>query len=152
MNALLARTLILTTAVLATSVGANADPVQVGLSLPPAASAASPVRVNRVTMPHNSINEFNMLPQTIAVSFTNESSTPATDVVFDLIDSQHRTIHTYDQRGTFAPNTEVVRQFPWDRIMDHQIGAEVVEVTFADGSVWEQPAPAAPVSRRQASY
>ncbi|HEV8022447.1 MAG TPA: hypothetical protein VGP41_14325 [Candidatus Lustribacter sp.] len=149
MNALLARTLILTTAVLATSAGANADPVQVGLSLPP---AAGPIQVNRVTMPHNTINEFNMLPQNIAISFTNESTKPATDVVFGMLDRQNSTIHEYDERGTFAPGVEIVRQVPWDRIMDHQLGAEVLEVTFADGSVWEKPAPAAPVSRRQATY
>jgi hypothetical protein len=152
MNALIARTLVLTSAVLATSAGANADPAQVGLSLPPAASATSPVRINRVAMPHNSVNEFNMLPQNITVSFTNETATPATDVVLGLVDGQNRTVHQYDERGSFAPGAEIVEKLPWNQIFDHQLGAEVIEVTFADGSTWEKPAAAAPVVRRQATY
>ena len=153
MNAPFARTLVVASAILATAAGAKADPVQVGLSLPPAISAVSPVRVNRMTPMGTKLQEYNMMPGYIVISFTNESSTPATDVVFGLVDKEKRTIHQYDQSGTFAQGIEIVKQLPYDRILDHQlVGAEVVEVTFADGSVWEKPAPIAPVSRRQATY
>jgi hypothetical protein len=140
MNARIARTILLSATFIATSAVANAG-------------AVSPIRIDALTMPRYTLNEFNMLPETIGVSFTNESNMPATDVVIGLVDNQNRTIHQYDESGTFAPGTEIVKQVPYDRVLDHQIGsADVVEVTFADGSVWDKPAPAAPVSRRQATY
>jgi hypothetical protein len=99
------------------------------------------------------LNEYNMMPGYIVISFTNESATPATDVVFGLVDGQNRTIHEYDQSGTFAQGIEIVKQLPYDSILDHQlVGAEVDEVTFADGSVWDKPAPVTPVIRRQATF
>lgn len=152
-NTVLARTLILTSAVLATSAAARADSQAVVLSPPPAVAAGSPVRVDGLTFTIAKLQENNMLPAHIVLSFTNERATPATDVVFGLLDGRHRTMHQYDETGTFSQGAQIVKELPFDSVLDRQLtAAEVIEVTFADGTVWEKPAPIAPPSRRQASF
>lgn len=152
MNTLLARTLLVTSAVLATSAVAYANPQTVALSVAPALSSGSPVEINQITFAGTKLQENNMLPGHIMVSFTDENVKPATDVMIGLVDGENRTIEQYDETGTFTQGTEVVRQLPFDRVLDRQlVGAEVEEVTFADGTSWVKPAAIAPLSRRQAS-
>jgi hypothetical protein len=69
----------------------------------------------------------------VSLAFDNTSNQTATEVVFEL-DSDTSVEH-FDDVGSFAPGVTIRHAFPSDNsAADAQL--KVVQVKFADGSVW----------------
>jgi hypothetical protein len=74
-------------------------------------------------------------PGVVSVAFTNESSSTATKVVFDLVNFEGSTIARFNDVGSFPQGSAIRHGFenthddPGQRI-------KVTAVTFADGTTW----------------
>jgi hypothetical protein len=148
MNTLLPRTLIAAAAVLASSLQANAAGTAPSLAYTPP-TAAAPIRVDRVQLPPFTANEHNQMPRYITVSFTNQQTQPATDIVFGMLDGKGRVVDQYEDNGMFSPGVTIAAQVPFDQVLDHVSGMDVESATFADGSTWTKDEN---LSRRQSSF
>lgn len=118
------------------------------LTMPLAASSApfSPVIVQSVATAPGHTGEG--IPGDILVAFQNESDVTANAVEFRITDA-HGADTLIDDVGTFAKGVTVRHDYRVRGLSDGG-QAQVVEVKFEDGSVWELQAPAAPQPRRQA--
>lgn len=82
-------------------------------------------------------NVYMILPGWAAIAFTNQYSSPATDVVFAL-ETNGYVIDRFDDVGTFAPGVTINHKFAASQAADNQRVA-VEKATFADGTVWVNP-------------
>lgn len=108
-------------------------------ALASADTQAGPIRVDAVQLISQSTSEYNTAPIAARISFTNEGSSPATDIVFALESDSGYVLDTYNDAGSFAPGVAVHHSFN-----DHNPSSEgqrvaVAKATFADGSVWTNP-------------
>lgn len=108
---------------------------------PALASAAdnqsAPIRLDNVQVEqsYGPQNDFN--PGLVTVSFTNENDSPATDIIFAL-EANGRIIDRFEDVGSYAKGESVRHSF--QDIQDNNNQQVAVEkVTFADGSVWNNP-------------
>jgi hypothetical protein len=111
-----------------------------------------PIQINNVQA-HGGASEdndgsFNFVPASVSINFKNESNSPATSVVFALENNGY-VVGRFDDRGTFAKGTAIKHNFALNQTGTNETVA-VAEATFADGTVWRNPAvaleqqPAAP--------
>jgi hypothetical protein len=90
------------------------------------------------------------VPSSVRISFTNNNDSPATHVVFGLV-TDGAVMETIDDSGTFSKGVTINHLFPDTNPSVNQEFA-VQTVTFADGSVWNNPAvPGAPADTDSAS-
>jgi hypothetical protein len=105
-------------------------------------SAAAPIALNSATLQLPSVTQqiagfgLNQLytPGSLTVSFRNTSTVTATDVIFQLDENGTPDGQVADA-GSFAPGATIVHQLNADP-RDANEHVSVVEVKFADGSVW----------------
>jgi hypothetical protein len=80
----------------------------------------------------------------LQVAFTNGNSTPATQVVFALQSSGY-VVDRFDDVGSFAKGVSIKHGIP--NVNGKNIDQiAVAKATFADGTVWTNPAVAPPVA------
>lgn len=79
-----------------------------------------------------------VVPGSTAIAFTNEYGSAATDVVFAL-ENHGYVVDRFDDVGSFATGVSVVHQFAVDQA-NLEMRVVVEKATFADGSVWTNPA------------
>lgn len=81
---------------------------------------------------------FNVVPGSVSISIKNESNSPATNVVFALENNGY-VVGRFDDRGNFAKGTTIKHSFALNQPGANETVA-VEEATFADGTVWHNPA------------
>jgi hypothetical protein len=81
-------------------------------------------------------------PGVVSVSFTNESSSTATKVVFDLVNFEGATIARYNDVGSFPQGSAIRHRFE-NTHDDPGQQIKVTAVTFADGTTWNDSTPVA---------
>jgi hypothetical protein len=114
-------------------------------SAPLLASAATPqlgpIHIDNVQVwapeDRTSAGEALYYPGSLRVSFTNNNTSPATDVVFALL-NQGSVEMRIDDAGSFAPGVTINHEFPNQNGSIQDVA--VAQATFADGSVWNNPA------------
>ena len=77
------------------------------------------------------------VPNSVKIEFTNNSASPATNVVFAL-ESDGVVIGEVEDAGTFASGVKISHTFFDDELSENQQVA-VEKATFADGTVWNNP-------------
>lgn len=102
----------------------------------------APIQINNVQAHGGGYEDndgsFNVVPGSVSISFKNESNSPATSVVFALENNGY-VVGRFDDRGTFAKGTTIKHNFALNQTGANETVA-VAEATFADGSVWRNPA------------
>jgi hypothetical protein len=101
-----------------------------------------PIQINNVQA-HGGASEdndgsFNFIPASVSISFKNQSNSPATSVVFALENNGY-VVGRFDDRGSFAKGTAIEHKFALNQTGANESVA-VAEATFADGTVWHNPA------------
>jgi hypothetical protein len=79
-----------------------------------------------------------VVPGSAAIAFTNLYTSPATDVVFAL-ETKGYVVDRFDDVGSFAPGVSINHRFSENQVTDGMRVA-VEQATFADGTVWHNPA------------
>jgi len=99
---------------------------------------ASPIRVDNVAIDpyYGSYTDYN--PGTAFVVFTNEYSAPATKVVFAL-ESNGKILDESEDAGSFTKGQTARYNFQ-DVQLNSDQSVAVETATFADGTVWTNPA------------
>jgi hypothetical protein len=98
---------------------------------------SEPIHVDHVQVTYESlsVDDASRAPLATEISFTNEYSAPATNVVF-LLEQKGSVVDRFDDVGTFAPGVLVRHSFP-----ENQPGGDfsvvVAAATFADGTKWQ---------------
>jgi hypothetical protein len=112
---------------------------------PAFASAADfqsgPIRIDSVQVSGGTTTDDNdstvIVPGSAAIAFTNQYSSPATDVVFAL-ETNGYVVDRFDDVGSFAPGVAIKHRFSENRPSD-DMRVAVEQATFADGTVWHNP-------------
>jgi hypothetical protein len=78
------------------------------------------------------------LPGLVSIGFTNENSSTATNVVFDLLNANGDILAQFNDVGSFPQGTGIHHRFE-DTHEDPGQQLEVSSVTFADGTTWSAP-------------
>jgi hypothetical protein len=110
-----------------------------------AGTQTGPIHIDKVQMYGGSFadNNYDVWPGSVAIAFTNQSGSPATDVVFALYNNG-AVIDRFDDTGSFATGVSIKHQFSDNQVAEGQRVA-VETVTFADGTIWQNPnVPGAP--------
>jgi hypothetical protein len=106
----------------------------------PLAGAADPITGNTIALQNylisespNAGNDSMVYQGHVRVAFRNDGDVTATAVTFDVGDGS-RTAHIVDV-GTFSKGVTIKHEFHW---LDARAGdtLQVVQVRYADGSVW----------------
>ncbi len=74
----------------------------------------------------------------VNVTFTNQASKPATDIVFGLERTDGTELYTLDDKGKFSHGVSIQQTFPL-AVTQTDLHVVVDHVTFADGSTWSAP-------------
>jgi hypothetical protein len=119
-------------------------------SAPLLASAATsqpgPIHIDNVEVwaPEDTTSRGESLvyPGSLRIAFTNSNNSPATEVVFALLN--HGSVEMrLDDVGSFAPGVTINHAFPNQNSSIQNVA--IAQAKFADGTVWNNPAvPAAP--------
>jgi hypothetical protein len=75
-------------------------------------------------------------PASLSISFVNGATVAATRVEFAV--REGRATELVVDKGTFAPGTSITKEFTVAPQFGNAAAIEVREVTFADGSTWQQ--------------
>jgi hemolysin type calcium binding protein len=109
-------------------------------------SQTGPVRLNSVQIFSTPSPDVDYFPGSADIAFTNDSDVPATNVEFAL-EANGVVLDRIEDVGSFAQGVTIKHHFSDTETSADQKVA-VAKVTFADGSVWTNPAvpeaPAAP--------
>jgi hypothetical protein len=126
---------------------AAADPTSVPVAVNSAAAAPITITSTELQLPSVTqsmsgfgFNEF-YAPGSLTVSFRNNGTVAATDVIFQL-DANGAPAGRISDVGSFAPGVTIVHHLNVDP-SDANEHVSVAEVKFADGSVWINQAPRA---------
>jgi hypothetical protein len=85
----------------------------------------------------NSNDDTIIVPASAAIAFTNEYSSPATNVVFAL-ETNGFVVDRFTDAGSFAPGVLINHRFAENQASD-DMRVTVEQATFADGTVWNNP-------------
>jgi hypothetical protein len=113
---------------------------------PAFASAADvqsgPIHINNVQIYGGNTPDANadniITPGSTAIAFTNQYNFPATEVVFAL-ETQGYVADRFDDVGSFATGVTIKHTFG-ERELNSEMRVAVEKATFADGTVWVNPA------------
>jgi hypothetical protein len=109
---------------------------------------ASPIQIDRVQVVDRASNDVANAPIGVEIAFTNEQAAPATHVVFALESGGIVTGYVNDA-GSFAQGVTVNHNFA-DNSLRNVEHVAVVQATFADGTVWNNPNVSAQTEATQA--
>jgi len=106
-------------------------------------SQTAPIRLDNVQIFSTPSPDVDYFPGSADIAFTNDSDLAATNVEFAL-EANGVVLDRIDDVGSFAPGVTIKHHFAdSDSTPDQKVA--VSKVTFADGSVWTNPAvPQAP--------
>jgi len=109
-------------------------------ALASAQTQSGPIRIDAVQLVSQSTSEHDIAPVAAEIAFTNQGTATATDVVFALESDSGYVLDSYNDVGSFAPGVSIRHSFN-----DHNDPTEgqrvaVAKATFADGTVWNNPA------------
>ena len=80
----------------------------------------------------------NVLPASLEITFENQSNADATDVVFAVEANGYS--DRFNDVGSFAKGVQIHHSFPVNPFsVTANFGVQVVQVSFADGTVWQNP-------------
>jgi hypothetical protein len=79
-----------------------------------------------------------IVPGSTAISFTNQYALPATDVVF-VVENHGAIVDRFDDAGSFATGVTINHEFA-ENEAGPELRVAVEKATFADGTVWANPA------------
>ena len=80
----------------------------------------------------------NVLPASIEITFVNRSNVDATDVVF--ASEANGFANRINDVGRFAKGVQIRHSFPVNPFdVAGNLDVQVVQVSFADGTVWQNP-------------
>jgi hypothetical protein len=99
-----------------------------------------PIQVNNVQFTAQATAEDTYGPENADISFTNNGSMPATEVLFEVKEDGN-VVDFYDATGTFTPGVAIDNSFASLAGIKSEPDAHVIvsRVMFADGSVWANP-------------
>jgi hypothetical protein len=112
-------------------------------ALPSAAAAqADPIQIEKVLTSggfyQDAYHNMNLLPALLGITFENQSSADATDVVFVV--EGYGFANRINDVGRFAKGVRIHHNFPVDAFgIGGSVRVHVVQVSFADGTVWQNP-------------
>jgi hypothetical protein len=103
---------------------------------------SGPIHINQLTLsggysadPNG--DQPNILPGAVNISFTNQNTATATNVVFSL-ETHGFVIESFNDTGSFAPGVAIHHSFP-EAQPSNGMRVAVAKATFADGTVWQNP-------------
>jgi len=101
-----------------------------------------PIHIDNVQLRGGSLSDSNedstgFYPGSVAVSFTNQYGSPATEVVF-VLETNGFVIDRFDDAGSFAAGAEIKHAFAEEQRGD-DMRVAVEKAVFADGTVWQNP-------------
>jgi hypothetical protein len=107
-----------------------------------AAAPAEPIHIEKVRTSggfyQDAYHNMNLLPALLGITFKNQSSSDATDVVFVV--EGYGYAHRINDVGRFAKGVRIHHNFPVDPFsVAENLRVQVVQVWFADGTVWQNP-------------
>jgi hypothetical protein len=112
-------------------------------------SQVGPIHIDTVALyPGSSPYDGIFIPGFLQIAFTNANSTPATEIVF-AFESKGYVVDRFDDVGSFAQSVSIkhiIRNVNGKNI--EQVAVE--KATFADGTVWNNPAVAGLAARPSA--
>jgi hypothetical protein len=97
---------------------------------------AAPIQINDVRIGQAFGSSTGFQPGLASVAFTNENSSPATEIVFALENQKGQLIDRFEDVGNYAQGVTVRHDFT-DIELGYNQKVAVEKATFADGSVWE---------------
>jgi hypothetical protein len=108
---------------------------------------SGPIHINQLTLSGGYSadadgDEATILPGFANISFTNQGTATATDVVF-AIETHGFVVDRFNDVGSFAPGVTIHHSFPETQPTGNMRVA-VAKATFADGVVWQNPDVPAP--------
>jgi hypothetical protein len=103
----------------------------------PADQQTGPIRIDNTVLNRDLGEATEFAPGYAQVAFTNQNGVPATNVVFALTSNGH-VVGNVEDDGSFAPGVTIRYDFQDHCSADDQQLA-VQSVTFADGTVWNNP-------------
>jgi hypothetical protein len=102
---------------------------------------SGPVHIDSVALYGGNTSNSNadniITPGSAAIAFTNTYNFPATEVVFAL-ETQGYVVDRFDDVGSFANGVTIKHKFGENQ-MSSDMRVAVEKVTFADGTVWQNP-------------
>jgi hypothetical protein len=103
---------------------------------------SGPIHIDNVQLYGGTTSDGNdnaiVAPGSTAVAFRNQYGSAATDVVFAL-EYHGYVIDRFDDVGSFATGVTIVHRFAVNQ-PNPEMRVEVEKATFADGSIWVNPA------------
>jgi len=107
-----------------------------------AVAPAEPIRIEKVHTSggfyQDAYHNMNLLPALLGITFENQSSADATDVVFALEGAGYP--DRINDVGRFAKGVRIHHNFPMDPFsVAGYLRVRVIQVWFADGTVWQNP-------------
>jgi hypothetical protein len=153
-NTLISRSILAAALVTATPLAASAAqtaPIEAfAIVATTNATFGGPIQLNNVIIQPSAGWQNNFAyPGLTEIQFTNRNASPATDIVFALRGTRGQVIGKIEDVGNYVQG-QTVRHTFINNETDPNQQLTVEEATFADGSVWTNPAPVAPIARRQA--
>jgi hypothetical protein len=111
-------------------------------ALPSAAAETGPIQIENLHTDggfyQDAIHDMNVLPASVEITFENRSNVNATDVVFAF--EANGFTDRFNDVGRFAKGVQIRHGFPVNPFsVAENIDVQVVQVTFADGTVWQNP-------------
>jgi hypothetical protein len=100
---------------------------------------AGPIRVDNVQLLSRNLGDYSVAPIGAEFQFTNQSSVPATNVVFALTSDSGFVLDRYTDVGTFSHGVNIRYEIPDDNNAEQGQRVAVAQATFADGTVWTNP-------------
>jgi hypothetical protein len=86
----------------------------------------------------DAIHDMNVLPASLEITFENRSNADATDIVFNV--DADGFADRFNDVGRFARGVQIRHSFPVNPFsVTGNIDVQVVQVSFADGTVWQNP-------------
>jgi hypothetical protein len=110
-------------------------------ALPSAAAAETdPIQIENVhtsgSFYQDAYHDMNVLPASLEITFENHSNADATDVVFAIESNDF--IYRFNDVESFAKGVQIHHSFPVDPFsVTAKPSVQVVQVSFADGTVWQ---------------
>jgi hypothetical protein len=107
---------------------------------------SGPIHIDNVQIYGGNTTDANdstiIVPGSTAIAFTNHYGVPATDVVF-TVGNHGYIVDRFDDAGSFATGVTINHKFA-ENLANPEMRVAVEKATFADGTVWVNPAVAQP--------
>jgi hypothetical protein len=103
---------------------------------------SGPIHIDNVRVFGGTTSDANastiIVPGSTGITFTNQYAVPATDVVF-VVENHGAIVDRFDDAGSFATGVTINHEFA-ENEASPELRVAVESATFADGTVWANPA------------